>query len=399
MKEASVKAGIFYGARDMRAEDIDIPKTGPDDVLIKVKAAGVCGSDLHSFRQGVFFRPGWVMGHEFSGQAVEVGSNVKGIKKGDRLVRLGAGGRPPSESACGKCFWCLRGEPRYCEAIGAGQKPCGKCKYCESGQWWLCEETRRFQQPGYGRNGGCAEYVAIYNARVNENVFILPDAISYEEGVCLEPLTGCIRWVSYANPQPYDTGVVIGLGAIGLAAMQIVKNQVSRVIVSEVSKRRLQAARELGAELLIDAANEDAVKKVIEWTGVGRSRSGRGGGRADFVMECSGAGPVLQPAMEMTRAGGRIVLVGLFEKPSTIDANLIVFKDLHLVSSQQVYSGTADELVHGAFDMVTSGRVKLKPMISHVFPIEQIQEAFEMAANSNESVRVLVKPKDEINSK
>lgn len=388
-----MKAGIFYGARDMRAEEIDMPKIGPTDVLIKVKAAGICGSDLHSYRQGLFFRPGWVMGHEFSGEAVEVGVEVKGIKKGDRLVRLGAGGRVASPYACGKCFWCVRGEPRYCEAVSGSRKPCGKCKYCQAGQWWLCEETLRYQGPGYSRNGGCAEYVVIWDAKLNENVFILPDSISYEEGVTLEPLTGCIRWVSFANPQPRDTAVVIGLGAIGLAAMQILQNTVSRVIVSEVSPRRLQAARELGAELVIDAANEDPVKKVIEWTGVGRSRSGRGGGRADFVMECSGAGVVLQPSLEMTRTGGRIVLVGLFEEPSTIDPNLIVFKDLHLISSQAEYHGSAKDLVFGAFELVTSGKVKLKPMISHEYPIEKINEAFKMAANTNESVRVLVKPK------
>jgi threonine dehydrogenase-like Zn-dependent dehydrogenase len=388
-----MKAGIFYGPRDMRAEDIELPAIGQTDVLIKVKAAGICGSDLHSYRQGVFFRPGWVMGHEFTGEAVEVGAKVKNIKKGDRLVRLGGGGKKISTEACGKCFWCQRGLAQYCEAVGGARKPCGKCKYCLAGQWYLCTELLRYQGPGYGRNGGCAEYVIIFDAVLNTNVFKLPDGVSYDEGVCLEPLTGGIKWIAQTHPQAYETAVVTGMGAIGLSIMQILKTKVSKVIVSDVSARRLAVAKELGADYIIDASKEDPVQKVIEITGVGRSRSGKGGGRADLVMECSGAGPVLQQTLEMTRVSGRINLVGLFEKPATIDPNLIVFKDLRLISSQGDFPGTIKELIFEAFDLVTSGKVKLKPMISHEFPIEKINEAFACAANSAESVRVLVKPK------
>lgn len=387
-----MKAGIFHGPHDMRAEDIEVPQIGPTDILIKVKAAGICGSDLHSYREGVFFRPGWVMGHEFTGEAVEVGEKVEGIKKGDRLVRLGVGGRPAHSNACGECFWCKRGETRYCEQVGKGARPCGTCEHCKSGQWYLCPSILRSQGPGYSRNGGCAEYVAIWNAKLNHNVFKLPDGISYEEGVVLEPLTGGIRWISQCDPQPYDTAVVLGLGAIGLTIMQVLKYKVDKVIASEISPKRLQVARELAPDLLIDAGQEDPVAKVIEMTGVGRSRGGKGGGRADFVMECSGSGVALEQALEMTRAGGKIDLVGLFEKPATINANLIVFKDLKLISSQATYSGTAEELVFEAFDFVTSGKVQLKPLISHEFPVEEIDKAFETAANATDSVRVLVKP-------
>lgn len=387
-----MKAGVYYGARDIRPEEIEIPKIGPDDILINVKACGICGSDLHGYRQGHFTRPGWIMGHEFAGEVAEAGDRVKGIKTGDRVVYIpGEHGRV--SQGCGSCFWCLRGQHQWCEAPTTTRKPCGKCEYCVAGQWWNCRETLRYQGPGYSRNGGYSEYAAIWDAVLNKNVYRLPNNMSYDEGAALEPLVGCIRWVAQAEPQPRDTAVVLGLGTIGLMAMQLLKNMVSRVIVSEVSQRRLEVARELGADAAIDAAKEDPVQKVAELTGVGRSRSGRGGGRADFAMECSGAGVALQQAMQMTRAGGRVVLVGLFEKPATIDPNLIIFKDLKLISSQSDFAGnlTGNPILQ-AIDMIAGGKVKVKPLISHAFPVEKIKEAFEVQTRADESVKVLIRP-------
>jgi 2-desacetyl-2-hydroxyethyl bacteriochlorophyllide A dehydrogenase len=384
-----MKAGVYYGARDIRTEDIEIPKTGPADILVKVMSSGICGSDLHSYRQGVFCRPGWVLGHELSGEVVSVGAKVKDIKKGDRVIpfRRTAGGTEP----CGKCFWCQRGEPQYCENVTT-RKPCGKCEFCLKGQWWLCTEMSRYMNVGYSRNGGNSEFAAVYDAELNQNVFKLPDNMSYDEGAAVEPLVGCLEWVSLASPQPHDTAVVMGLGTIGLLTVQVLKQKVSRVIGSELSQKRLQVARELGADIVIDPSKENPVEKVIEATGVGRSRSGKGGGRADFVMECSGAGVALQQALEITRSGGKIVLVGLYEKPVTIDPNLIVFKDLKLISSQTRRVVPANQLMLQAIDEIASGRIKIKPLISHEFSIDKIKEAFETQAKSAESVKVIIKP-------
>ncbi|MFH1032507.1 MAG: alcohol dehydrogenase catalytic domain-containing protein [Chloroflexota bacterium] len=387
-----MKAGVYYGARDIRFEEIEDLKAGPDDILVKVKSSGICGSDLHAYREGVFSRPGWVMGHEFAGEVVTVGANVKNIKKGDRVIPYDVH-RRTGVKGCGKCFWCLRGEPRYCEETKSRQ-PCGKCEYCVAGQFYLCREIRRFQGIGYSRNGGYAEYVAVYNASLNNNVFKVPDNMSYDEGAIVEPLIGSIRWVAQTEPQSRDTAVVLGLGTIGLLVMQVLKQLVSKVIVSEVSQKRLQVARELGADLIIDASKEDPVQKVVEVTGVGRSGTGRGGARADIIMECSGAGIAFQQSLEMARAGGKINLVGLFEKPVSIDPNRIIFKDLKLISSQGSFAGNLKgNPVLQAIDMIASGKVKAKPLISHEFPLEKIKEAFEVQSRAAESVKVLVKPK------
>jgi threonine dehydrogenase-like Zn-dependent dehydrogenase len=386
-----MKAGVYYGARDIRQEEVPVPEIGPDDVLVKVKSCGICGSDLHSYREGVFSRPGFVMGHEFAGEVVKVGGSIKDIKVGERVIPLGRGASGPP--ACGKCFWCLRGQPQYCEGRTGGRKPCGKCKNCLEGKWWLCDEMTRYMGLGYSKYGGYSEFVPVFNAKINENLYRLPDNMTYDEGAAVEPLYGCMDWVTLADPQPHDTAVVLGLGTIGQLVMQVLKNKVARVIVSEVSEKRLAIAKELGADVVINPAKEDAVQKVIDVTGMGRSGTGRGGGRADFVMECSGSGIALQQSMEMVRAGGRIVLVGLFEKQVTIDPNKIIFKDLKLVSSQtRSKQGAINQRILAAIDELSSGRVKIKPLISHEYKIDQIKEAFEMQTKSAESVKVLVKP-------
>ena len=329
------------------------------------------------------------MGHELAGEVCAVGERVKDIRVGDRVVPLGR--RRADPRGCGQCFWCQRGLSRWCEA--QTRKPCGKCEYCVAGQFYLCKETRRYQAIGYSRNGGYSDYVTVWDAVLNENVYKLPDHVSYDEGAAVEPLMGSIQWVSQAEPQPRDTAVVLGLGTIGLLVMQVLKTTVSRVIVSELSPKRLQIARELGADVVIDATREDPVQKVAEVTGVGRSNTGRGGGRADFVMECSGAGVALQQALEMTRAGGRIVLVGLFEESVAIDPNRIIFKDLRLISSQtQSPRKLTRNPVLQAIDMIAGGKVRIEPLITHEFPLEGIMEAFETQATPTEAVRVQIKP-------
>jgi len=349
-----MKAAVFNGAKDFKIQNIKDPTIEPTDVLVKVKVCGICGSDLHAYKQGIFSRPGFVMGHEIAGEVIEVGNKVKGINAGDRVVPMVVGFNTLTQG-CGQCFWCLRGQPQWCPS--AAHKPCGKCKYCKSGQFWMCDKIQRHMLIGYSRNGGYAEYVVVPDAILDSNIFRIPDKISWEEATFVEPLWGAYRWVMMADPQPYETAVVTGLGTIGLLVMEVLKNYVSRVIVSEVSPKRLQLARELGADIAIDATKDDPLSKIIELTGTGRSFGGKGGGCADIVMECSGAPVALQQAIEMTRAGGCIVLIGLFEE-----------------------------------NVLAHGKVNVKPLISHEFSLDNIMEAFEVQTKADQSIKVLTKP-------
>jgi threonine dehydrogenase-like Zn-dependent dehydrogenase len=384
-----MKAAVFYGAKDFRIENIEPPKIEATDVLIKVKACGICGSDVHTFKRGIFARPGFVMGHEFSGEVTEVGKRVKGIKIGDRVVALVAPTHVAPQS-CRQCFWCLRGQPQWCPTVAA--KACGQCDYCKSGRWWLCDSMQRHMLIGYGRNGAYSEYVFVPDAALDKNIFKIPDSMSWEEAALIEPLWGGYRWVMMANPQPHDVAVVTGLGAIGLSVMLMLKQFVSKVIVSEVSKKRLQLAKELGADVAIDATKEDPLQKVIELTGTGRSYSGKGGGCADIVMECSGVPKALQQAIEMTRTGGRIVLVGIFEQEVPLNINHIIHKQLSLISSYSKGQRPIGEEIKAVIELISSGKVKAKSLISHVFPLDKIMEAFEVQCNPEQSIKVIVKP-------
>ena len=384
--ERIVKAAIFYGARDFRVEDIERPKIQPTDVLVKVKACGICGSDLHAYKEGIFSRPGFVMGHELAGEVVEVGDRVERIAVGDRVVPLGR----VREKTCGECFWCQRGQPQWC--LSVRHKPCGKCTQCRSGKWWLCEQNQRYMGMGYSRNGGYAEYMFVPEADINRNVYKVPDSLSFEEATFLEPLSGAYKWVEMANPQAYDTAVVTGLGTIGLLVMQVLKHRVARVLVSDVSEKRLQLAGELGADVVINASKEDPLARIIELTGTGRSFSGKGGGRADIVIECSGASAAFKQAIEMTRTGGHIVLVGLFEQEISFNVNRIIHKQLKLVSSFNPGRRPAPEEISDCMDLLASGKVKVRHLISHEFPLDEIMAAFETQTRASESVKVMMKP-------
>ena len=384
-----MKAAVFYGAKDFRVETVEDPKMEPTDVLVRVKACGICGSDVHTYKKGILSRPGFVMGHEFSGEVAEVGKKVKGINAGDRVVAMIV---PSSEAirACGQCFWCTRGQPQWCPSIA--QKPCGECNYCKSGQFWMCEKMQRHMLIGYGRNGAYAEYVLVPDAVLDNNVFKIPDSLSWEEAAIIEPLWGAYRWVMMANPQPYETAVVTGLGTIGLSVMLVLKQFVSKVIVSEVSQKRLRLAKELGADVVIDAAKEDPLQKVMEITGTGRSFSGKGGGCADIVMECSGVPVALQQAIEMTRTGGRIVLVGLYEEEVPLNINRIIHKQLSLISSFSKGKEPVGQEIKAAIKLLASGKVNAKPLISHQFPLDSIMEAFEVQTNPEQSIKVIINP-------
>jgi threonine dehydrogenase-like Zn-dependent dehydrogenase len=384
-----MKAAVFYGAHDFRVEDVPEPRIEPTDILIKVKSCGICGSDLHAYKEGLFSRPGFIMGHELSGEVAEVGSGVKDIKVGDRVVPMLI---PFNEflKGCGECFWCLRGQPQWCPTNI--HKPCGECDYCKSGQFWMCDKMQRHLLLGYSRNGGYSEYVTVPDAQLNVNFFKVPDTLSWEEAAFVEPLWGAYRWVMMANPQTHDVAVVIGLGTIGLLVMEVMKLYASKVIVTEISDKRLQLAKELGADATINAKQEDPVKKIIELTGSGRSYAGKGGGCADIVMECSGAGIALRQAMDMTRTGGRIVLIGLFEEDVPINANLIIHKQLSLISSFGWGTGKITKEISESMKLLAERKVNVKPLISHEFPVSGIMDAFEAQTRPDEAVKVLIKP-------
>jgi 2-desacetyl-2-hydroxyethyl bacteriochlorophyllide A dehydrogenase len=334
-----MKAAVFRGPRDIRVEEVAEPKLGTGDVLLKVQACGICGSDLHTYQHGMFedlglvVETGRVLGHELSGEVVDVKGEVPGVRIGDRVCAVGTGGN--------------------------------------------------------------AEYLLI-PAVLTSIISPVPADLSYEEAATAEPLATSLHAVNLAKPTDGETHVIIGAGIIGLGVLQVLKAIANvKTVVIDLSEKRLGMAQALGADTTINAAKEDAFQKVVELTGAEEvSFMPMPTGMADAVYDCAGlplafAGtPVLQQAIAMVKQNGKVVVVAIFEKPAEIDHNLLVRKGITLFGS---WAWTLDEL-HRSLEMMGSRDIDRKPLITHQFPLDRAREAYETQLKADEAVKVMIRP-------
>jgi len=307
-----------------------LPPLGPHDVLLRVKATSICGGDLHLFKgkHPLASLPA-AIGHEISGEVIEVGQAVSRISVGDRVA-------VEPVIICGKCYFCLRGE------------------------YHLCQNIRYQYSAG---QGGFTPYFV-----VSENwAHRLPDSISYEEGALLEPLAVAVHAARKAQLDLGQRAAIFGAGGIGLLLLQVVKAAgCAPVFIVELLEHRLEAAVYLGASLAINAAREDAVERIFEETeslGVDRS------------FEAVGVEKTLHQSAQSLKKGGVCVLIGLFEDPLDLHfpVNLFVQREIQ-VRGCRGYCWDFQV----ALELVRSGRVKLKPLISHQLPLPDLPKAFEI---------------------
>ena len=336
-----MKAAIIRGKRDIRVETVPDAQVEPGGILVKVKFCGICGSDLHPYKLGE--RLGVVSGHEFSGDVVEIGAGVEDINIGDRVSAVGY--RP-----CGECYWCKQGAPQRCSNMLL-----------------------------FGEHfaGAMADYVLIPNAQLNRNVFRLPENMSYEEASTIEPTAVSSFAVRRAKVQPENTVAVLGAGIIGLGVIQILKaNGVSKIIVSARRASRLKAVKDSGAaDLIIDAATEDPVQAIKDATdGLG----------VDVVFDCAGSPTTFQQSLEVVRGGGKFIMVALYEQPITLDSYKVISKNVTVLGILGGHFPTA-------LEYLASGKVNTKRLITHQFPLDQVQEAFETQIESKDAIKILIK--------
>jgi threonine dehydrogenase-like Zn-dependent dehydrogenase len=313
-------------------------------IIIRVSACGICGSDLHLYKEAGWVAPGTIMGHEFSGEIVEAGDRVPDLKAGDRVAAFSI-------------------------------HPCQQCEACKAGmvdQWCL--------QPllgGINAPGAYAEYISVPYAFPGINVFTLAEDVTYEEGALLDPVGVGFMTVVKADPQTADAVAVFGAGTIGLSAVLALKTRgISKIIVSETSRLRLNMAGELGADILINAAEDDVAARIAEATG--------GMGPA-IAIECSGGGKAFLTAVQTLQPRGRMVQAGIFTKPFMFDPNLIATRRLSLY-------GIMDADYVAAAAAINRRLADFKKLVTHTFPLEKIGEAFAMQARADESIKVVVKP-------
>ena len=330
--DGTMKVAVMEGIGKMGYTRRPIPTPKADEVLVKLEYVGICGSDMHYYETGAIgdyvVEPPFVLGHEPGGTVVEVGSNVKHLKVGDRV------------------------------ALEPG-KTCGHCEFCRQGKYNLCPDVVFFATPPV--DGVFQEYAAHEAALC----FKLPDNVSTLEGALIEPLAVGFHAANQGGAHAGQTAVVMGAGCIGLVSMMALKAQgVSRVYVVDVMAKRLEKALELGADGVINGKEEDAVEAVRRLTG---------GAGCDLVIETAGTEITTRQAIHMTKKGAVIVLVGYSKSGEmTLPMSLALDKEL---TFKTVFRYR--HIYPMAIDAVAAGRVNLKGIVTDIFDFEDIQNAMD----------------------
>ncbi len=345
MMEALVKTQEGVGFLEMK--EVQKPSTGEQDALIRIKAAGICGTDLHIRAAKFHCNPPVMIGHEFSGEVIETGRSVKQFKVGDRVVA----------------------EPH--------RGGCGSCRYCLTGQVEVCGHKKAI---GYKVDGCFAPYIALPESSLHR----IPNNVSYEQAALTEPLAVVVKAVlERSRVEPEDFVVVLGCGPIGLLAAMAAKAEGARsVLITGTDmdeKLRLKTALEMGIDHAVNVQKEDGVKKVKDLTG---------GLGADLVVEASGAGPAIRQAIEMVRIDGRICGLGITGTDALSFAwDAALKKAVHLTFS---FSSTWTSWER-ALSMMSTGKVNLDPLITETFPLNEWEKGFDLLERL-EAIKVLLIP-------
>jgi len=346
-----MKAVRLHGAKDLRLENIEKPTVGPNEFLVRVKAATVCATDIRMYTYGDSrVKLPRVLGHEFAGDVEKVGANLRNhLKVGMRVTA----------------------NPNMY---------CGRCRYCIIGRHELCDSRYAL---GIDVDGALAEYLRVPpEAFKTGGVCEVPDSLSYEEAALVEPLSCCLHGQEFAQTRAGDIVTVIGAGPIGL--MHVVLSKAigaSKVIVSEIDDERLREAADFGADCLINPSKEDLASKISEVT------DGHG---ADVVIVAVGSPATQQQALSIAAKGGRINFFGGLPAGREIvplNTNLIHYREIFVfgTSSQSIYD------FRKTLELVSAGVLDVKRFITHRFPLDETLKAFE-TASSRVGLKVCVNP-------
>jgi 2-desacetyl-2-hydroxyethyl bacteriochlorophyllide A dehydrogenase len=327
-------------------EDVDEPKIGPDQVLVRVKAAGICGSDIHLYRgEAIGALPElplpFIPGHEFAGEIIELGANVKHLKIGDPISA-------ELMVSCGHCYYCHKGERANCTSI---------------------------RELGVDMNGCYAEYVAVPAS----NVHILPDGMPWNDAALCDCLSSALHPFEKLSSDILKTVVVLGAGPIGLCGVQIAKTLGAKTVISvDVVKQRLDLAKQLGADHALNPLQVDLAKEVQALTdGIG----------ADAVMEMAGSEETISASVDLVRKNGEIVWMGIHNEPVKLKQFLVMAKAIHIHGCFDYTWLTYERAIH----LIASGRVRMNPFVTHRLQLSQVSEAFQLLTRK-EAVKVIMKP-------
>ena len=337
-----MKVAMYYNNRDVRIEEMPVPEIREDEILVKMRACGICGSDVMEwYRLKTAPR---VLGHEMTGDIVKVGSKVKDYGTGERV-------------------------------FVSHHVPCDECRYCLNDQHTLCDtlHSTNFYP------GGFSEYIRVPAINVEKGTFVLPDEISYEEGTLIEPLGCVVRGMRIARFRKGQVVLVIGSGITGLLHVKLAKAMGAKlVIATDINEFRLNKASEMGADLVLHARDdiEGEIKKIND------------GYLPDLVVTCTGAPPAMEQAMNLVGRGGTILFFAPTEPGMDIPFPLFELWNNGITTVSTYAAAPRD--ISEAIELLRSGTVRVDDMITHRLPLEDIQKGFDMVADARDSVKVII---------
>ena len=336
-----MKAAFFYKPGHITVEDVEIPQIKENEMLMHVRSAAICGTDLRIFKNGHFKIPPGVkrvLGHETAGEIVKVGKLVEGFKEGTRCT--------------------------VTPNIG-----CGFCGFCRGGYNNMCADYEAF---GISIDGGFQEFMHIPNIAIRGgNVFPIPDHIEFDEATLIEPLSCCYNSLKSLKTSHEDIVLVIGAGPVG--ALHVLLNRIAgakKVISADIRKERLEMIVSYGADYIIDASQKDLKEEVMNYT------KGKG---ADVIIVAASSPELQTRSIELLATHGRINFFGGLGKNEQvfIDTNRIHYKGLHILGT----TGSTNSDYFKSLKLVDEGRADLKRLISKSFQLDEINEAFEYTAS------------------
>jgi L-iditol 2-dehydrogenase len=342
-----MKAVLFYAPGDIRFEETARPTAGPGEVVVEIKAALTCGTDLKTYRRGhplLMKKTPALFGHELAGMIAELGPGVEGFSVGQRVV-------------------------------AANSAPCNRCFYCRRGRLSLCENIDFL-------NGAYAQFIAIPARIVQQNLLPIPDGVSFRQAALTEPLACTIHGIERSNIHLGDVVCVIGQGPIGLMLTRLANLRGAHVIAVDLNPFRLEKARGFGADGLVDAAAvADPVQAVRRLTPGGRG--------VDVAIEAVGSPETWEQAIAMTRPAGLVNLFGGCKSGThiQIDTRRIHYDELHVIG---VFHHTP-RYVRTALSLISDGQIDADGLITHEMGLETLEEALQLVA-SGDALKVAVIP-------
>lgn len=341
-----MKASVCYKQNDLRTEDLPIPEISDNEVLIKMLACGLCGTDIQKIRGDSVNKP-TVLGHEVVGEIVKKGKNVSKFEIGDRVIT-------------------------------AIHVPCFTCHYCNKGHYTICEQFRTNNiDPG-----GFAEFIRIPELHLNHLTHKVSNNVTDEEATLIEPIACCLHGLKQADIRPNDSVLIMGAGTIGILHAQLAKIKgANKVIVSDMSEFKLQKALKVGCDYAINIKEKniiDEVNKITDGQGV------------DVIVIAAGVSSLVADAVNMVRRAGKIIVFSGFDKNKlvTLDVSRFFKDEISIIGT---YSVTPYEFPE-ALDLLEKRKLNTEEMITHVYPLNKLSEAIDISTNPEQPVlKVIIK--------